>query len=424
MVVCSIDELNDAIQKAVPGAVIQLKNGIYNDAQIKLSLPDPDNQPKGTLPVSHIAIQAESYGGVIFTGNSSITAKGSFLTIEGFVWQDTTSTSVLFNNVDDSTLTRNSFIHAGPSDDGTVRITSGSARNNMVRNRFENLPAQGIRITCSASGCNNVDNHIAHNLFIAKAETGGNVGESIQLGSGYQGSVRYVGDLRTIVEHNLFQDIAPSQEMISNKTNLNVFRYNTFRDTRDKLVLRMGTGAQVYENWFINAMGIRAHETGHHIHDNYMENITGPAIVLPIGQNSSASGCIHWPADDVHVEHNTIINTTGFGIQIGGSSMDNDDCTYTQVPKNGVYASNLIVDFTESAIKEYESLPQTYVDNIAWPASGSSVGVTQADPTPLTRNELGAYVSSSYSDRGAKLHCRALTVDDVGPASTYACNTK
>lgn len=46
--------------------------------------------------------------------------------------------------------------------------------------------------------------------------------------------------------------------MISSKTNRNIFRFNTFRNTQD--------------------------ESNHSFHDNHMEGVNGPAFMLPSGK--------------------------------------------------------------------------------------------------------------------------------------------
>ncbi|RYE93898.1 MAG: hypothetical protein EOO75_03345 [Myxococcales bacterium] len=257
-----------------------------------------------------------------------------------------------------------------------------------------------------------------------------NNGESIQLGSGvtYQNGkpVKAAGEQRTIVEHNLFEDIGESQEMISNKTRKNVFRYNTFRKNRDRLVLRIGTHAQVYENWFLETEGLRIHESGHDIHDNYMENVSGSAFLLPIGKegyDSDGNPCLHWPANQVSITRNTVVGTSAPVVVIGSPNGSGGKCTYDQTPAGGVYTDNLFVDFATSAFVQTGTASQTYSGNIAWPkpAKASSTGVTFQDPQ-LEKNALGYRVSKTFPERGATLHCRALTVADVGPSSTFSCD--
>ncbi|RKH53761.1 chondroitinase-B domain-containing protein [Corallococcus aberystwythensis] len=411
----SVAEINQQIAAAVPGGEVVVRDGTYDGASINFTQHGTASQ--------RITLRAQTRGKVFFTGASSLTLSGEWLVVDGFVWKDARKQNVIsFNRAKDCEFRHNALINAGPEPtvaDGTIKLQNSSARNSLLRNRFENLPAQGIRITCNATNCGNVDNRIAYNLFYGKKSSAGtNNGESIQLGSGIIGDVKTVGDLATVVESNLFEDIAPSAEMISSKTNYNVFRFNTFRDTRDRLVLRMGTNAHVYGNWFINAMGIRVHESNHFIHDNHFEGVVGPAIMLPSGK--LADSCYHWPADSVRIVANTVVGASDTAIQIGGNKMESNGCTYSEVPKNGYYEENLLVNTTGGAFELYAPSPQTYVENIAWPQAGASTGVSFVDPL-LVRNTLGAWISRRFPARGAVMQCRALTLADVGPSSTFTC---
>ncbi|SEU28426.1 chondroitinase-B domain-containing protein [Stigmatella erecta] len=412
----SVTEINQQIAAALPGGEIVVRDGTYDSANINFTQHGSASQP--------ITLRAQTRGKVIFTGASSLTISGEWLIVDGFIWRGARKqTLISFNRAKDCEFRHNALIDSGPEPtvaEGSIKLQNSSVRNSLIRNRFENLPAQGIRLTCNATNCGNVNNRIAYNLFYGKkSSAGSNNGESIQLGSGIIGDVKTVGDLSTVVESNLFENIEPSQEMISSKTNRNIFRFNTFRNTQDRLVLRMGTHAEVYGNWFINAMGIRVHESNHSLHDNHMEGVNGPAFMLPSGKMQD--GCYHWPADSVRIVANTLVGTTASAIQIGGNKMESNGCTYSEVPKNGYYEENLIVNFTANAFSLYAPADQTYVENIAWPAEGSSTGVSFVDPL-LVRNAMGAYISKRFPARGAVMQCRALTAADVGPSSTYACN--
>ncbi|RKH12961.1 hypothetical protein D7X74_22670 [Corallococcus sp. CA047B] len=412
----TVAEINQQIAAALPGGEVVVRDGTYDGASINFTQHGTATQP--------ITLRAQTRGKVIFTGASALTISGEWLIVDGFVWRGARKQNVIsFNRAKDCEFRHNALIDSGPEPtvaDGSIKLQNSSARNRLLRNRFENLPAQGIRLTCNATNCANVDNQIAYNLFYGKkSSAGSNNGESIQLGSGIIGDVKTVGDLRTVVESNLFEDIAPSAEMISSKTNHNIFRFNTFRNTEDRLVLRMGTHAEVYGNWFINAMGIRVHESFHSIHDNHLEGVNGPAIMLPSGKKTA--DCYHWPADSVRIVANTIVGTSDNAIEVGGNKMESPGCTYSELPQNGYYEENIIVNFTGNAFWLYAPSNQTYVENIAWPKVGSATGVTFVDPL-LIRNAMGAYTSKRFPARGAVMQCRALTVADVGPSSTYACN--
>src|SRR5690606_16323457 len=78
--VTTIAELNTAIKKAVAGDVIIMKDGVWKDVTIIVKGTGTKEKP--------ITLQAQSPGGVIISGKSSLQLSGEYLVIDGLHFKD------------------------------------------------------------------------------------------------------------------------------------------------------------------------------------------------------------------------------------------------------------------------------------------------------------------------------------------------
>ena len=112
---------------------------------------------------------------------------------------------------------------------------------------------------------------VHHNYFHDFTSPGGNGAETIRLG--LSGLSRSNGG--AIVEYNLFVRCRGENELISNKSGGNTFRYNTFLDSQEaQLTLRHGNDSLAYSNYFLNTNGLRVFGHRHQIFSNYFFNNT------------------------------------------------------------------------------------------------------------------------------------------------------
>src|SRR5690606_873552 len=73
-------ELNTAIEKAVPGDIIVMKDGIWRDLDIVFKGKGTQEKP--------IILKVESPGGVIISGRSSLQLSGEYLVVDGLHFKD------------------------------------------------------------------------------------------------------------------------------------------------------------------------------------------------------------------------------------------------------------------------------------------------------------------------------------------------
>ncbi|OGR10392.1 MAG: hypothetical protein A2341_23010 [Deltaproteobacteria bacterium RIFOXYB12_FULL_58_9] len=410
------DTVNSVIAAAQAGDEIVMADGACNNLSIAFN---PSEHGTASQPIT---LRPETPLGVVFTGVSPMSIRKDWLIVDGFKWDGNifaeTIVLVAFVGSSNSIFRNNVIVNSGKTDGATgiIRILSGSQNNLITRNRFDALKNTGIQVWCYAGNCTNTGNTISWNHFVNLGDLGiGNAGEVIQVGQGSSGSdvgplASYL-PLHTTVEHNLFEDIGITAELISNKTSLNIYRHNTFRNCNDQLVLRAGEEVKVYSNWFFNSRGIRIHDRKHMIYNNYLEGSFAPtdaAIDLYSGnlerENVVAQADIHFPANDVLIANNTIINHGAEGIYLGHNSGTEfpDGVFWTFDPTGVVIKNNAVVSMSGTALRDRASVDTTWAANVTHitqtaTAGYVGTGVTQANPQLVTVDGLQRLQSTSVA---------------------------
>lgn len=173
---------------------------------------------------------------------------------------------------------------------------------------------------------------------------------------------------RSLVEYCYFTQCDGDGELISSKASQNVYRFNTFEDnTKAELVLRHGSEAIVYGNFFLRGKGgIRVREgQDHYIYNNYFFDIDDRPIYL---QNESSD-----PLDNINVAFNTIIDCKP--VILGGEN--NDD------PPTDVTFANNIFDNPKNSLFEDATGEETWIGNITSGSLGisrPSTGLVDVNP--------------------------------------------
>jgi len=344
---------------ALPGDTIIVSNGSYNWGQVNFS------NKTGSATSSWIVLKSETFNGVAFTGNTYLQFSGKHILITGFrfvngnagandVIQFRSSsgsfanycrvTNITIDNYNsDSTGSSN---NTGTKNGGDIlnRWVSLYGTHNRVDhctfiNKFNGDPTVVIWYDSSnypARGTSTYD-LIDSNYFKGRGYQGSNEGEVIRVGT----SVNSRTDGYNIIEYNLFEDgVQIDPEIISNKSNFNTYRYNTFRNHAGGITLREGRYCNVYGNNFIKTTtarstqyGIRIIDKGHKVFNNYLENLDGnyntntslrcPIILFNGVTNSNdttdpAFAAKYFAADSAVVAFNTIVNCYGgAGIVLG-----------------------------------------------------------------------------------------------------------
>lgn len=365
-------ELKTAISSAKPGDEIILSNGTWKNIQIKFDSKGTKDNP--------ITLRAETSGKVSIEGVSDLKIGGSYLVIRGLYFRNgyTPSKSVIDFHIDSNKIANNCTVTDCVIEDFTQlnRVRSDHwiefwGRHNELSNSYlSGKSNQGPTIMVILEGNEQINNYhkIINNHFGPRPRKGGPHGETIQIGdSGTSMAPSY-----TIVEHNLFERCDGEVEIISNKSNNNIYRDNIFYKSEGSLVLRHGNYCTIDSNIFIGDEnsdfmgGIRLINTGHWITNNYFYKIKGnefrSALAVMNGVPKSPQNRYNQVTDAV-VAYNTFVDCgTPWQLSVG-ANMDKSAVLPAQEirsarPTRTIIANNLIYNSgdVKAPIKAYDKI--------------------------------------------------------------------
>jgi chondroitinase B-like protein len=298
--VSTISALQSRINSAIAGDLIILTNGVYTTTgAITINRQGTSQHP--------IVISADTIGGAEIRGSASfiLSSPAAFVTIRGFRLTHAIGTVQAQAGTSHCRFTRNVFQLTG---EGRYLLVSGDDCE-VDHNTFQNKSAAGQMFSIHGPGSSGMAQRtwVHHNLCQNFSSIGGNGGETLQIGL----SGKSLTDAHTLVENNLFVNCNGENELISNKSSANTFRYNTIRDSASgELTLRHGNDCVVHSNFFINSAGLRFFGDDHRIYSNYFEDCD-PGIQIGNGDGEVADGApltSHDRPDRVRVSFNTLIN--------------------------------------------------------------------------------------------------------------------
>lgn len=296
----SIPALQLAINNAVAGDVIIVHNGVYTtDAYITVNRQGTEADP--------IRIVAQTIGGVEITGTHGfdVTSPAAYVEINGFLFTHVSGRNQIRSGATHIRFAHNFFECSG---EGAYLTVAGHYAE-IALNEFRNKSTLGNMIDVRGSGSQIAQYvWIHHNYFHDFTSPGGNGAETIRFGlSGLSLSNGY-----GLIEHNLFVRCTGENEMISNKSSANTYRYNTLVDSPGaELTLRHGNDCRVYGNYFRNAAGMRIFGDRHKIFSNYFESAIG--INIGNGDGEVADGApltSHDRPDNCEITFNTLVNNS------------------------------------------------------------------------------------------------------------------
>jgi len=307
------------------GDVVTWENGTYSNQEIIFMAGGTASNP--------ITLKAETPGGVKFTGDSQINISGDYLIVEGFFWDGGVGTSdhIEFrrsgSNSDfaNNCVIRNcAFDNLATSGDDKSRWIVMYGRNNTVENcSFMNKLSTGacvlveLRYQNGGVAGHQIRNNYFYNFPSKDGRTNNNDSEAIRIGTSSFQTV----NAGVTVQGNYFKETDGENEIISNKSFGNIFRYNTFRNSRGSLVLRHGAGATVDGNYFLGenkakSGGIRISDSDHIIINNYMQGLNNDGdsfnngiTLMGGGTSSGGTSNGYQNVENILVAFNTIYNS-------------------------------------------------------------------------------------------------------------------
>lgn len=376
--VASADDIETAMETAQPGDTLIMANGVWSDQEIDFVGVGSAGSP--------ITLRPQTPGGVLLTGVSQLRISGDHLVVDGLHFRDGTIENsdhvVQFRGpLGEATNSRftNSVIesYSGPDLNDKYHYVSLYGQNNRVdHNRFldqQNIGPQVVAWLDESPNPISAFHRIDSNHFGDRPQGWDNGFEAIRLGDSETSTV----DAHIVVENNLFERVDGEIEIISSKSNFNVFRYNTFRESAGTLTLRHGNANTVEGNFFLGggregSGGIRVVGEDHLIVNNYIDGVddeADAAISFAAGiPNSQLNG--YQQVKNTTVAHNTIVNVGGSGITfdwgIGSRGR-------SLLPEGLTISGNLISGTGDSLFEGAEGSGYVYADNLA---HGSNLGIS------------------------------------------------
>lgn len=327
-------------------------------------------------------ISAETLGGTIFNGGSMVEITGDHITFQGFQFLggnigtddviNIRGSHILFTQVNIQDYTCYKYLRVRESSQ-FVDITYCNFENRL------NLDDQNI-LSILVHPTQPGFHKIQWCSFKNFDGTGRDLGiEPIRIGLSSQAT----RSSRSLVEYCYFTQCNGDGEIISSKAAENVYRYNTFEDNPlAELVLRHGSRAVVYGNFFLNGKGgVRVREgQEHYIYNNYFYDLDDRPIYL---QNEASD-----PLSKIDIAFNTIINCEEVRLGGGGSNP----------PTEVTFANNIIADAKGSAFRETTGM-ETWIGNIVEGSLGMEQPAQGINNTParLEQNSAGYYGLASDS---------------------------
>lgn len=362
IIVTSQQEFNAAHNRAVAGDEIVWPDGTYANVVMDINK-------------SGLIVRAENLGGAVFRGTSRAEIDGDNIEFIGFQYVggnigtghvvNITGSNIVFTQVNIRAYTCYKYL----------RVREESQYVDISYCNFENrLNAEDQNILSILVDENQPGYHKIRHCSFKNFPGGGNDEgvEPIRIGVSTQAD--FIS--RTLVEYCYFTKCDGDGEIISSKASQNVYRFNTFENNiKAELVLRHGSQAIVYGNFFLNGKGgVRVREgQDHYIYNNYFQQLEDRAIFL---QNENSD-----PLDNINIAFNTIVDCDE--VLLGG---DGDDSPPTNVTiANNIFAApndDLFEDATGS---------ETWIRNIAFGSLGitaPSSGLMLLDPQ-LEENAAG-----------------------------------
>lgn len=349
-IVNSLQEFNTAQNNAAANDSIIWEVGTYSDIYMNITK-------------SNLYIGAATLGGTIFEGASRVRIDGDYITLEGFqfIGGDIGTSDII--NIYGSYSKFNELNIRDYTCYKYLRIREECQYNEVTYCNFENrlnLDDQNI-LSILVDATNPGYHKIQHCSFKNFDGTGNDLGiEPIRIGLSTQAN----RISRSLVEYCYFTNCDGDGELISSKATQNVYRFNTFENnSKAELVLRHGSEAIVYGNFFLNGKGgVRVREgQDHYIYNNYFYELDDRPIYL---QNEDSD-----PLDNINIAFNTIIDCSE--VRLGGSGNDE--------PTNVTFANN-IFSAPDDDLFEDQTGTETWIGNMAsgslgipLPASGMTI---------------------------------------------------
>ena len=342
--VASAAALIQADKAALPGDVILLQKGDWQNATIQLNAMGTANAP--------ITYRVENAGTVWLTGQSSLSIGGAWLVIEGWHFKNgfagkkavisfRTSKTQLANHCRLTNTVIDGFNNPKRMDENYWVELHG--RNNRIDHcQFRDKQNMGVLLAVILDNDLSRKNYhsIDHNHFGYRIPLASNTGELIRVGV----SEHCEFNSNTQITDNFFDNCDGETEIVSIKSGANTIRGNLFKECQGSVVLRHGNKNLVMDNLFLGngkagTGGVRIINEGNWVLNNFFyrcrgEGFRAPLCIMNGVPNSPAFRYL--PVKDALVANNSFVDCAPLGFCEGS------DTERSQAPVNVLMVNNLI----------------------------------------------------------------------------------
>ena len=342
--VASAAALMQADKAALPGDVILLQKGDWQNATIQLNAMGTANAP--------ITYRVENAGTVWLTGQSSLSIGGAWLVIEGWHFKNgfagkkavisfRTSKTQLANHCRLTNTVIDGFNNPKRMDENYWVELHG--RNNRIDHcQFRDKQNMGVLLAVILDNDLSRKNYhsIDHNHFGYRIPLASNTGELIRVGV----SEHCEFNSNTQITDNFFDNCDGETEIVSIKSGANTIRGNLFKECQGSVVLRHGNKNLVMDNLFLGngktgTGGVRIINEGNWVLNNFFyrcmgEGFRAPLCIMNGVPNSPAFRYL--PVKDALVANNSFVDCAPLGFCEGS------DTERSQAPVNVLMVNNLI----------------------------------------------------------------------------------
>ena len=272
-------QLAEAVRGARPGDTITVANGTYRDTELVLTAKGSPDKP--------IVVMAQTPGGVILSGTSTLRLAGTGLEVNGLHFTngyapkgaviEFRAGGEVANHCRLTQCTIDNYDPASRETEYSWILLYGRY-NRFDHNSIIGKRNSGVTLAVILDEERNQQNHhrIEYNYFGYRPNLGSNGGETIRVGT----SQSSLSTSATYIQHNFFEQCNGEVEVVSIKSCDNVIRHNTFYESAGVLALRHGHRNLVEGNAFIGngkpfTGGLRIINEGHTVRNNFFSGLRG-----------------------------------------------------------------------------------------------------------------------------------------------------
>lgn len=403
----NLQELEQAMKAAEPGAEIVMANGVWEDVEIKFKAQGAEGQP--------IVLRAETPGKVIISGQSNLSFSGEYIEISGLVFKNgyTPTSEVISFKTSKTDLANHSRVTNCVIDnftnperfDGDTWVSIYGKNNRFDHNSLIGKGNRGVtlavKLTTEESREN--DHIIEYNYFGPRQVLGSNGGETLRVGTSHY-SRTYSN---TVVSNNYFDRVNGEHEIVSNKACGNEFRDNVFFESQGTLTMRHGHHTLVENNYFLgnrkpNTGGVRIINEYQTVRKNYMAGLTGHrfrgALVIMNGVPNSPINRYNQVVDS-YMDNNIVVNSDYIQLCAGS------DDERSAIPVGSTFKNNLILGNTNPE-------PFTIYDDVSGIEFTGNV-MNEEAKAPMTKGFDKVALNLSRNANGLLVPTQEL-IDQIG----------